>query len=95
MTIYLFWYGKISDDLRKMTTTKRIKRFVETRTASFERHTDGYVVALYCLIKDDADYYNKIKDYYDNAKFMTDDYERIIANTMEEDDDDSCIIIEL
>ena len=24
-----------------------------------------------------------------------DDYERIIANTMEEDDDDSCIIIEL
>jgi hypothetical protein len=59
MTIYLFWYGKISDDLRKMTTTKRIERFVETRTVSFERHTDGYVVALHCLIKDDADYYSK------------------------------------
>ena len=29
-----------------------------------------------------------------NAKFMTEDYERIIANTMEaEDDDESCIII--
>jgi hypothetical protein len=32
--------------------------------------------------------------YYDNAKFIADDDERIIANTMEEEDD-SDIIIEL